>query len=100
MPSPVPVIAALVLLLIVLTLIPLVRRMRAQRVSTFQAKVLEKKERTTMTYAGVFIPIVIYYLRVENGIEITVSHGMYTSVDIGDTVPISRYSDGSYRLDR
>ena len=52
-----------------------------------------------MIYAGVFIPLVIYSIRVEKGIEFRVSHAMYNSVDIDDTVSISKYSDGSYRLD-
>ena len=53
-----------------------------------------------MIYTGVFIPLVIYYLRVERGIEFKVSHAVYSSVDVGDTVSISNYSDGSYRLDQ
>ena len=53
-----------------------------------------------MIYTGVFIPLVIYYLRVERGIEFRVSHTMYNSVDIGGTVSVSTYSDGSYRLDQ
>jgi hypothetical protein len=61
--------------------------------------VLDKKKKTTMIYTGVFIPLVIYYLRVENGIELKVSHAVYRSVDVGDTVLVSRFSDGSYRLD-
>ena len=36
---------------------------------------------------------------VENGIELKVSHAVYRSVDLGDTVFVSRFSDGSYRLD-
>ncbi len=53
-----------------------------------------------MIYAGVFIPLVIYSLNVEKGIEFKVSYATYNSVDIGDTVSISSYSDGSYRLDQ
>ena len=52
-----------------------------------------------MIYAGVFIPLMIYSIRVEKGREFRVSHATYNSVDIDDTVSISKYSDGSYRLD-
>ena len=52
-----------------------------------------------MIYAGVFIPLVLYFLKDERGIEFKVSHATYRSVDIGDTVSVSKYSDGSYRLD-
>ena len=99
MPSPVPVFAALMMLILLVALVPLIRRVRARRTSSFQSTVLDKKKETTMIYTGVFIPLVIYSLRVERGIEFNVSHAVYSSVDIGDTVPISRYSDGSYRLD-
>ena len=100
MPSPVPVIAALMMLVLLIALVPVVRRARAQRISTFQSTVLDKKKETTMIYAGVFIPLVIYYLRIEQGIELKVSHAVYRSVNIGDTVYVSMYSDGSYRLDQ
>ena len=104
MPSPIPVIAALMLLLTILALvfggIPAIRRLRARRLSTFQSTVLDKKKETTMIYAGVFIPLVIYSLSVEKGIEFKVRYATYNSVDIGDTVSISSYSDGSYRLDQ
>ena len=86
-------------LAVVLVFISVMRRVRARRISTFQSTVLDKKEETTMIYAGVFIPLVIYSIRVEKGIEIRVSHATYNSVDIDDTVSISKYSDGSYRLD-
>ena len=100
MPFPVPVIAALMMLVLLIALVPVIRRSRARRTSTFQSMVLDKKKETTMIYAGVFIPLVIYYLRVESGIEFKVSHAVYSSVDVGDTVSISNYSDGSYRLDQ
>ena len=87
------------MLAIVFGVIPVIRHLRAQRISTFQSTVLDKKKETTMIYAGVFIPLVIYYLRVEREIEFKVSYATYNSVDIGDTVSISKYSDGSYRLD-
>ena len=102
--SPIPVIAALIILLTLLALVfggvPVIRRLRARRISTFQSTVLDKKEETTMIYAGVFIPLVIYHLRVEKGIEFNASYTTYSSVDIGDTVSISSFSDGSYRLDK
>ena len=87
------------ILAVVFGVVPGIRRLRARRIFTFQSTVLDKKKETTMIYAGVFFPLVIYYLRVEKGIEFNVSHAMYTSVDIGDMVSISTYSDGSYRLD-
>jgi hypothetical protein len=99
MPSPIPIIAALVMLGLLIVLVPVINRLRAHRLSSFQATVLDKRKKTTMTYAGVFIPLVIYYLRVENGIELNVSYTAYRSVDVGDTVLVSRFSDGSYRLD-
>ena len=79
--------------------IPVIRRLRARRISIYPSTILDKREETSMIYAGVFIPLVLYYLKDEQGIEYKVSHTTYRSVDIGDTVSVSRYSDGSYRLD-
>jgi uncharacterized membrane protein len=88
------------LLGIVFVLVPVIRRARAQRISSFQSTILDKKKKTTMIYTGVFIPLVIYFLRVEKGIEFKVNHTVYQSVEIGDTVLVSMFSDGSYRLDQ
>ncbi len=53
-----------------------------------------------MIYTGVFIPIVLQYLVVEMGVEVKVGGLDYRRTDIGDTVWVSRYSNGSYRLER
>ena len=100
MPSPILVIAGLVMLGLLIVLVPVIRRARAQRISSFQSTVLDKNKKTTMIYTGVFIPLVIYNLRVEKGIELQVSHTVYQSVDVGDTVLVARFSDGSFRLDQ
>jgi hypothetical protein len=81
-------------------LVPGIRLAKAQRMSSFQSTVLDKRKETTMIYTGVFIPLVIYYLKVEPGIELKVSYTVYRSLDIGNTVLVSRFSDGSYRLDQ
>ncbi len=74
--------------------------MTARRVKTFQTRVVDKFERNTMIDAGVFIPIVLQYLVVEMGVEVKVGNFDYERTDIGDTVRVSRYSNGSYRLER
>lgn len=53
-----------------------------------------------MIYTGVFIPIVLQYLVVEMGVEVKVGGLDYRRTGIGDTVWVSRYSNGSYRLER
>ena len=74
--------------------------MTARRVKTFQTRVVDKFERNTMIYTGVFIPIVLQYLVVEMGVEVKVGNFDYERTGIGDTVRVSRYSNGSYRLER
>jgi hypothetical protein len=102
MASPTPIIAGLLLIVAISAIliggVPAVRRLRARRVSSYQSKLLDKWEETTMIYTGVFIPLVLYFLKDERGIEFKVSYATYRSVDIGDTVSVSKYSDGSYRL--
>jgi len=72
----------------------------ARKVRTFQTRVVDKFERNSMIYAGVFVPLVLQYLVVEMGVEMNVRSSDYRNVDIGDTVWVSRYSNGSYRLER
>ena len=74
--------------------------MTARRVRTFKTRVVDKFERNSMIYTGVFIPIVLKYLVVEMGVEVKVGRFDYRRTDIGDTVWVSRYSNGSYRLER
>ena len=71
-----------------------------RRVKTFKTRVVDRFERNSMIYTGVFIPIVLQYLVVEMGVEVKVGGLDYRRTDIGDTVWVSRYSNGSYRLER
>ena len=88
----------LLILGLLLAFVPLLRRMNARRIETFQATVLDKKTRRSMIYAGVFVPIMMCYLIVEGGIEIRVSSADYNFFNVGEVVTVSRFSDGSYRL--
>ena len=72
----------------------------ARKVKTFKTRGVDKFERNSMIYTGVFIPIVLQYLVVEMGVEVKVGGLDYRRTDIGDTVWVSRYSNGSYRLER
>jgi len=90
----------LLLLGLLLAFVPLLQRLNARRIETFQATVLDKKTRRSMIYAGVFVPIVMYYLFVEGGVEIRVSSSDYNFFNVGEIVTVSRFSDGSYRLDQ
>jgi len=74
--------------------------MTARRVRTFKTRVVDKFERNSMIYTGVFIPLVLQYLVVEMGVEVKVGRFDYRRTGIGDTVWVSRYSNGSYRLER
>ena len=74
--------------------------MTARKVKTFKTKVVDKFERNSMIYTGVFIPLVLQYLVVEMGVEVKVGGLDYRHTDIGDTIWVSRYSNGSYRLER
>jgi len=42
----------------------------------------------------------MYYLLFEMGVKAQVRHREYISLEVGDTVLLSRFSDGSYRLDQ
>jgi len=74
--------------------------MTARRVRSFKTRVVDKFERSSMIYTGVFIPIRVKYLEVEMGVEVKVRDSDFRGVEVGDTVWVSRYSNGSYRLER
>ena len=84
---------------VLLMLLPVLRRAGAEKLRTFQATVLDKKKESTIAYVGVFIPIETHYLLVDGGIEVKVDRRTYDSVDIGDSVMVSEYGDGSHRLE-
>lgn len=86
--------------LVVLVVAIVYPALTARKVRTFKARVVDKFERNSMIYAGVFIPLVLQYLVVEMGVEVKVGGLDYRRVDIGDTVWVSRYNNGSYRLER
>jgi len=52
----------------------------ARRVKTFKTKAVDKFERNTMIYTGVFIPLVLQYLVVEMGVEVKVGNFDYTQI--------------------
>jgi hypothetical protein len=74
--------------------------MTARRVRSFKTRVVDKYERNSMIYTGVFIPILVKYLEVEMGLEVKVRSSDYRRIEVGDTVWVSKYSNGSYRLER
>jgi hypothetical protein len=76
-----------------------VTRLRGKRVGAFQTKVHGKLEKTTMTYAGVFIPIKYHLIVVDMGVEVRVNRDEYNRIRIGDPVTVARYSNGRYRLE-
>jgi len=86
--------------LVVLVVAIVYPSLTARKVRAFKTRVVDKFERNSMIYTGVFIPIVLQYLVVEMGVEVKVGSLDYRRHDIGDTVWVSRYSNGSYRLER
>jgi len=84
---------------IIILIVPILRRLTAQRLDTFYAAVLEKTQEQSVIYAGVFVPIVINYLIVETGRKVKVSKSAFSAVEVGDSVVVSEYSDGTCRLE-
>ena len=91
------VFLATVAILVVAIIYP---SMTSRKVRAFETVVVDKYESRSMIYTGIFVPIVNQYLVVEMGVEVKVGSSDYRRVEIGDTVCVSRYSDGSYRLER
>jgi hypothetical protein len=84
---------------IMILIVPIFRRLTAQRLDTFYAAVLEKTQEKSIIYTGVFVPFVINYLIVETGSKVKVSKSAFNAVEVGDSVVVSEYSDGTCRLE-
>ena len=84
---------------IIILIVPIFRRLTAQRLDTFYAAVLEKTQEKSIIYTGVFVPFVINYLIVETGSKVKVSEAAFNAVEVGDSVVVSEYSDGTCRLE-
>ena len=84
---------------IIILIVPIFRRLTAHRLDTFYAAVLEKTQEKSFIYTGVFAPIVINCLIVETGRKVKVSKSVFNAVNVGDSVVVSEYSDGSCRLE-
>ena len=84
---------------IIILIVPIFRRLTAQRLDTFYAAVLEKTREKSVIYTGVFVPFVINYLIVETGSKVKVSKSAFNAVEVGDSVVVSEYSDGTCRLE-
>lgn len=74
--------------------------MAARKVGTFQTSVVDKLERRSVIYSGIFVPVLNQYLVVDMGIEVKVKKYDYGRIDIGNTIYVSKYSNGSYRLEQ
>ena len=84
---------------LLIILAPIIRHLTAQRLDTFYAAVLEKTQEKSVIYSGVFVPFVINYLIVETGSKVKVSKAAFNAVEVGDSVVVSDYSNGTCRLE-
>lgn len=84
---------------LIIAIVPLFRRLTAHRIDTFYATVLEKTQEKGVIYTRVFVPISINYLIVETGRKVKVNNSAFNAVEVGDSVVVSEYSDGTCRLE-
>jgi len=82
-----------------LILVPIFRRITARKINTFHTTVEAKTTENIWGYVGVFFPIEAYFLIIERGLKVKVDKTTFNAVDIGDSIRVSEYSDGSYRLE-
>ena len=71
----------------------------SRRIGSYSATVYDKEIRNTMIYAGVFVPMALYILKVDMGIEVQVDHKTFNRIEIGESIQIARYSNGKYKLE-
>ncbi len=94
------VIATVALVVVGLALIVPLRHLTARRLRTFRATVVGKAAERTVIYTGIFVPMTVHYVVVEGGVRVRVHKADFESIDAGDSVTVSEYSDSSYRLEQ
>ena len=92
------IIVPIVLVLLIVVFVLIVCTL-SKKTGIYDATVVDKTVRKTVIYSGVFIPVTFYTLIMELGIEVRVKKFIYDRIQVGDSIQISRYSNGSYRLD-
>ena len=71
----------------------------AKKISTYQTWIRDKKQQSTVIYSGVFIPMVLYYFVTEEGINVNVTHRTFNRLAVGDSIWVSKYSNGKHKLE-
>ncbi len=71
----------------------------AKKETVYQTRVQDKKRQSSVIYAGVFVPTVIYYLITEEGKWVTVGDKDFKRLNIGDPIWVSKYSNGKHKLE-
>jgi hypothetical protein len=88
------IIGAILLLLMLFV----AKRVLVKPVRSFNTRIVDKSTERTMTYAGVFIPMTLYYVIIAEGYKVKVREPIYRLFKHGDEITVFEYSDGSYRL--
>jgi len=70
----------------------------AKTTGTYQTLIVDKMEKQTVIYTGIFIPLTIYSIKTNENREIQVEKNQYNRLGIGDTVTIASYSNGLHKL--
>ena len=65
---------------------------------TYETTVIDKREQTLVIYSGVFTPIKQLVLETTELHRIHVRKRQYNTINIGDRVTVTRYSNGCRRL--
>jgi methylthioribose-1-phosphate isomerase len=71
----------------------------ATKVSTYQTVVIDKRKQTTFMVVPVFAPLETFSLISQEGNQIQVGQREYNRMNIGDTILVSEYSNGKYKLE-
>ncbi|MCW4050679.1 MAG: hypothetical protein NWE89_13190 [Candidatus Bathyarchaeota archaeon] len=88
-----------IILFLVLGLILKQTTLFAEKVFIYETRVADKSKQNSIIYTGVFVPIVIYTLVTREGYKINVDNRAYDSLNIGDHIWVSEYSNGAHKLE-
>lgn len=70
----------------------------ASELEIYQTSIVDKKKEMIVIPVPVVIPVQKFFVSTKEGIKLEVDHVMFGSINVGDLVSVTKYSNGIHRL--
>jgi hypothetical protein len=70
----------------------------AKPTGRYETIIIDKREQTTVIFTGIFVPIIQYILETTELNQLNVKKHVYDRISVGDSVTVTRFSNGQHKL--